>query len=486
MQKLIGLLAFLTLSLFSCSNDYDLPYVHQSEPTGEVRHIAEEGVNNALGYGYDITGNYMDKHSVRSQIIDVEAFIKENEGRYNKPYAGVIQQNICAGKDAESFLQQFIEDIHFEETVAAMGRKNFPSGFFAGMILDGFQSDTKYSYASRYSFARAEVIKKQRQFFLNADVERLLPYLTLTFREDLEKYPVEKIVEKYGTHVLTNVTMGGTHAGYYKSEIIETFSDNKRKTVTAGVLGSMARKGADAFGDWSNKLDENAEMEKKNVHWHCDIKTKGGMVSFQGPNMIIDMGRWTSSVDDDHSTLVDVEWDAAYPIYEFVSDPVKKVALKKAVEDYVDSKAITVTQLLPLYALYDIKKVDSSWATSWTEASSYINQGYGYYGVIGYIYAEEVSGTVPLYRMYDAKGSNTYYLTSWDEVIENQAKGHEYQDIIGYIYPEEKEKTIPVYSLYYPKGDDSHYETVKDNADAWVRDRGDQYNGILGYIYIFD
>lgn len=62
-------------------------------------------------------------------------------------------------------------------------------------------------------------------------------------------------------------------------------------------------------------------------------------------------------------------------------------------------------------------------------------------------------------------------------------EGHEYQGIVGYIYTWNEVNTIPVYSLYYPKGRDSHYLTDKAEVDRFIRERGDQYGGILGYVY---
>ena len=54
--------------------------------------------------------------------------------------------------------------------------------------------------------------------------------------------------------------------------------------------------------------------------------------------------------------------------------------------------------------------------------------------------------------------------------------------IINYV-AELRVNTIPVYSLYYPKGRDSHYLTDKAEVDRFIRERGDQYGGILGYVY---
>ncbi len=69
-------------------------------------------------------------------------------------------------------------------------------------------------------FAKAEVTKKQRKYFVDADVELLSRYLSSNFVSDLGKYSADQIVAKYGTHVLTNITVVGSYIAYYKSAII--------------------------------------------------------------------------------------------------------------------------------------------------------------------------------------------------------------------------------------------------------------------------
>ena len=66
----------------------------------------------------------------------------------------------------------------------------------------------------------------------------------------------------------------------------------------------------------------------------------------------VEFGAWSQSVDDTHSRLVDVDWNATYPIYDLVSDPVKKADLKLAVEKYINSKKISVIKLVTLYQFH--------------------------------------------------------------------------------------------------------------------------------------
>ena len=51
----------------------------------------------------------------------------------------------------------------------------------------------------------------------------------------------------YGTHVLTNITVGGKYTAYYKSAIIEeNSSTEKTEIVSAGAKYNLSNIGLDA------------------------------------------------------------------------------------------------------------------------------------------------------------------------------------------------------------------------------------------------
>lgn len=371
--------------------------------------------------------------------------------------------------------------------------KTDEKGFFSGTVTTGSKSNTQYSYSSKYSFAKVDVLKKQRHYYLNTDLNTLSQYLSFTFIQDLNKFSADDIVKMYGTHVLTDIMVGGIYSAIYKSAIVE--EDNrveKTRTVSSGAKFNLSKIGLDANGTWSTT--EINERNKKNSKWMCYIKCLGGSTSSttmtlspnQGPSYTINLGAWTESVDDTHSVLVDVNWNKTYPIYELVTDPMIKPKLKAAVERYIESKKITVLKLTPLYALYWSQGVNSHFVTSWSEATKYFSEGHQYFGVTGYINTDPVPGTKAVYKLYWNYGKNTTYTTSWDAVLTYTKKDHDYQGIIGYINDPQAPNTIPLYSMYYAGGRDSHHSTVWADVQAWVKNRGDEYDGILGYIYPYE
>lgn len=136
-------------------------------------------------------------------------------------------------------LTPFLEDIRtktdFSGSVASLIDVK-KDGFFSGTVSTKFESDKRYSFSTKFSYAKAEVIKKQRRYLLNTDINSLSKYLTPSFLSDIQKYSADKIVLKYGTHVLTNFTVGGKYTGLYKSAIVEENNHTeKTKTVSAGA-----------------------------------------------------------------------------------------------------------------------------------------------------------------------------------------------------------------------------------------------------------
>ena len=440
-----------------------------------------DGVYESLGYGYDITENYLGEHSIKAPVINVEAFVQDHEERFDNLFIGIIEQRTYAGETAETFLKQLIKDSNFTNSVAAMGKEDTEKGFFSGTITTGFKSNTLYSYSSKYSFAKAEVLKKHKQYLLNTDVETLQQYLSASFLEDLNKYPAEKIVEIYGTHVLTDITVGGKYSAYYRSAIIEEENrSEKTKTVNAGVKYNMSKIGLDTNGNWSST--EITETNKKNSSWECHITSQGGTTIATNitlspnipPTYNIDLGKWSETVDDTHSVLIDVNWNKTYPIYDLISDYNKKAELKAAVEKYIESKRIDILPIVPLYRYWN--GIDHFYQINY-EANE-IPGGWKYEGIACYVLSQPVNNSIPLHQ----------YLYEWyhyyaPEYLPNGIDGKwKYETIACYVYNTPKEFTVPLYQ--YSNGVWNHFYTLEYKPygiDNWL-----QYERINCYVYPID
>lgn len=477
-------LNILVIMLMGCSEDTFLEISQHTNQSKVSTRTAGDGIYDVLGYGYDITGEYLGEKSTRLKVLDIASFVNDNKDRFDNPFVGVIDQRCYAGEDAQSFIRQVINDSNFSGSVANINKggkrneNNSTSGFFSATINVGFKSDTQYSYSTKYSFARAEILKKQRQYLLNTDIKTLSKYLSPAFKEDLIKYSADKIVEMYGTHVLTNITVGGSYTAYYKSAIIEENSrTEKTKSVGAGAKFNMSKIGLDANGSWKNT--EITKSNKKNSNWECYIKSLGGSTSGttitlspnQGPTFTINLGAWTSSVDDQHSRLVDVDWNATYPIYELITDPVKKTEIKDAVEKYIDSKRLVVLPIVPLYQYWNEK--DHFYSTTYYKDE--IEGGWKYEYICCYVLNEKIGEAVPFYQY--RNGWYHFYTTNYKPGGEGADGAYKYEYISCYVYNKQVENTMPLYQ--YIRNWWIHYYDLKyrTDLDGW------QYEYISCYAY---
>lgn len=481
MKKILFFIGIF-LCLYSCIKDQeyeDLNDFTLKKENYATTRTAGDGKFEVLGYGYDITEEYLGDESTKLRILDIEKFIHENPDRFDNPFVGVIDQRCYGGEDFLSFSKQIINESNFDGSVASLADKKDKAGFFSATINTGFKSDTKQLHSSKYSYARAEVFKKQRKYFIHTELETLRKYLSPVFVDDLKKYSADKIVTMYGTHVLTNITVGGSYTAYYKSTILEENSrTEKTKTVKAGAKCCLKKIGIDANGSWSSTTI--SELNKKNSNWECRIKSIGGSTSGtvislnsnQETTMSINLGDWSKSVDDTHSRLVDVDWNFTYPIYDLVTDPQKKAELKAAVFKYIDSKKIEMVKLLPLYQYYSEKYVNHSYSTFWRGNYELTDK---YDKIIGYIYEEQLPGTIPLYQYYSEKYVNHSYTTTWRGYYDLTDK---YEKTLGYISTTPSPETLPLY-LYYSE------KYVNHNLSTYWRGYNhltDEYQSTLGYI----
>ena len=277
-----------------------------------------------------------------------------------------------------------------------------------------------------------------------------------SFVEDLNKYSADKIVEMYGTHVLTNITVGGKYTAYYKSAIIEeNSSTEKTEIVSAGAKYNLSNIGLDAHGSWSKT--EVEERNKKNSNWECYIKALGGSTSGttitlapeQGPSFSINLGAWTESVDDQHSRLFDVNWNATYPIYDLISDPIKKQEMKEAVFRYIDSRKIEMLNTSFVYQSFNGK--EHYYCTFY--GPSYGSGDLIYEAAVFSIYTEQVLETVPLYQYWN--GGDHFYSTDY---YPGGVSGYRFEGPLGYVYTKPHPEAIPLYRYF--NGVDHFYTTI--------------------------
>ena len=448
-----------------------------------------------LGYGYDITGEYLASSSIRSVIFDVEAYHKATYPlAYREEIIGTIDSKAYFGSDYMSYIREIEKDSKFKGSTAEEPKETttdtdkVPYSF---SLTYSSNSVSKETSTSKYSFGRVDIIKQHKQHLLpDATPSDLINYLTPGFKKDILNLSPNALIDKYGTHVLLDITTGGSYTSYFASEITNNTSYDSKRKMIEGVAGFVIGKlGLNFTSNLSKQQKE--EYTRKQSNWSTSIMSRGGTTNGQTINInsndeisqTLSLDSWAKTVDDQNSVLVDINFNKTYPLYDFINDPIKKQNVKNAVISYLTGKEKPILQIKPMHQLKS-KNGDTWWVFSKDEVD-FAQNAYGdqYHGVIGYVVANPQTNTKPMYRMKSRKTGDTWYAFSKTEADYAVAKWNEISyGIDGYIYSTEQANTKPMYRLKSKNTSDTWYvfnwADVLNAQNKWK----EQYIALDGYI----
>lgn len=344
-------LAFgLLLSLFSCTEGNTLDIIEKSEKNAPTTRSAGDGEYDVLGYGYDVTGEYLHPMSVKNPVLDIKKYEQDHKGR-------VISGTPSFGYDKMHYgysALDYTKDITNSTNVDTNFNTEKGSAKFSGSITSNNYFKTLYSYSSKYSFASLDAVRNRKYIRINDEVNRLSQYLSEEFKEDLNRLSADRIVERYGTNVLTDFIIGGRYKLMFSSVITTTTdTSNKRNIVKSGFNATLKKIGFGINADHTVQVDETIVNENQNkvlyVMFYGGNGTSTQYNLEKGLPTTIDIKSWEDAVKLDNANLTDINWTETFPIYDFISDPVKKEAIKNAVAKYIDSKKLKVLATVPLF-----------------------------------------------------------------------------------------------------------------------------------------
>lgn len=502
MKKLYFFNIIITLSLISsCIQNGDLDY--QNYPIKTQTRAQGDGKYEVLGYGYDITGEYLDFYSIKKPVIAIDAFIQKYPSKYYNPFIGNITTAIYAGENYMSYMHKIQNESGYNFSL------EYTKSAQTNAVFSGEYKTTKtsaYEYSTKYGFARADIIKRHRQYEIDASPSILTEYLTDDFIYDLNNLSAIKIIEKYGTHVLLNIEVGGIYKATYKSQITqEQSSDIRTQVISAGIKGVLKKIGVTIGG--SSSTTEETNLEKKNINWEFEIVSNGGSrngvtLNFTSessiPNTTISIDNWAASVDDTHSVLVHINWRDTYPIYDFILNPTKKQEIKSAVNLYIEDAKVELLDLIPLYRVdrTDTKNTynvygDQELYYLLNEAPNKVNRIYD--GLVGYVLKKPINTYCePLYSIDNSKTNNTYTIIGDEELdyylnILPGYKDRKYDGQTGYAYKIQMPHTLPMYRINNNKTSNTYSVTGDDEKNYYLYQldgyKNRSLDGQTGYIY---
>ncbi|MGN8068006.1 MAC/perforin domain-containing protein [Mucilaginibacter sp. 22184] len=295
-----------------------------------------------LGFGYDATGEYASSNSATYQVIDIDKLVQNEPGRY-VPDVNVTQYaEYAAGGNASDYLHSLTSNT--TATLSPLGL----SSFWGATLTVNFHETSKIS--SKYSYASASVIIKQKRLKFNAPIDLIKStYLTSIFKSDVSAMSAQQLVTKYGTHVLTDIVLGAKLNVFYRSQ---SSSSNRGLSVKAGLdvhglFHTFGIKSDVTYADSSVNSNYDQTMYYSTVGGDG---TKGvfGQLSLDNTAPKVDITAWQSSCTRDNAAFIQISnvAGAAIPLQDLIDDPAKKQAVADYIAQYITGKQITLADVL--------------------------------------------------------------------------------------------------------------------------------------------
>jgi hypothetical protein len=150
-----------------------------------ITRMAADGEWDALGFGYDMTGDYLHVNSIRNKVINMEAFARDHSDRCYYPATSIGTTETYAGANATEFIKELSKNKGFNAGVGSNSDSSLISSThlsFSGSISKKSEYQSKTEYTSNYSFARGDVVKRIKRLYLDVpNVSMLYPYITPAF-----------------------------------------------------------------------------------------------------------------------------------------------------------------------------------------------------------------------------------------------------------------------------------------------------------------
>lgn len=298
---------------------------------------AGDGKMDLLGYGYNCLYSIGDSYKGGlNAVIDIERYVS---GDARDPLTGEKVAGMPKGKIEESlshgdFSQKEVYGSSLDDfyrKVSSSYTLNTGSWIKWGSLEFKLDFDNTITQKDKYSFYKVDLcINTKRMFFNTFNVKRLKYFLSDDFLFALKYYTAKEIVDDYGTHVLTDVYVGGKlsilasalETDKTKDDLIKLTTDFASRVITSNTVDlkvsqNLVNTSLSVIQSGGNKYIQNKI-----------IRSENGMISTD----VINWDEWANSVDVEHSTLIRSGLDHLIPIWELIDDPKLKEEVLSEIE----------------------------------------------------------------------------------------------------------------------------------------------------------
>lgn len=291
----------------------------------------------AMGYGYNVEGQYANTHSCTQSLFDFgpNDSIKTVSG--GKSYAfpskaglSILEMNesiftTVSGKDIASYSESL--------NTSTSLKGNY--GFFSASLDIDYNSEQQSNTENEFVTIRNII---QLWSIKLPSIDQLKNLLRPEVKADLEgqhAVTCEDVFNKYGTHFVKEAIIGG-RSDYSSSINKSTFKDIKELTIAAKMSYESLNGSLSAENKTKHKTEINTFQEKANT----SIRTVGGNPVLGGQNVLNGaekFSEWAASVPD-YATLTDFNDSSLVEIWELCDDEARKKEFKAAYDKYMAFK----------------------------------------------------------------------------------------------------------------------------------------------------
>lgn len=331
------------LLLTSCSKDDDSSieqfglFIEPAHPSGSPV-VPKYSEKNPIGCGYDIMERFFHPASVKSRVIDIERLEKDDPSMITRRKMNYSRSPyICIGIDPFDYCKNLTTSTQNSSLIEES------KILFTGEVFRNILYSSSTSKPDTYSIGTSKQLVTIMYHSIFPDFAMLKNYLTEEFSKDLDSKNYKYIIEKYGTHILYNIELGGRLDVFYQGRIelnIPYFVDKYKKDFLEERLSS--------FNKAIPELNEKYKNSRISFKIYDDLflwqtiggnETKGVSTYLtNGMSFTFDLQDWAESIDEETAVLINGKID--FPIYKILPDGEHKDNLRKAYNEYIEEKSL--------------------------------------------------------------------------------------------------------------------------------------------------
>jgi hypothetical protein len=281
---------------------------------------------NFLGFGFDATDKFNDEASVRASVVDVSTYVASGPDKVDLNRSTEASWDIIEAENAVDLSEKFSNSFNQTNGLRLFG--NTVGEMFNGTVA----ADKKYIYGYYSNY----LIWKRLKFYYDQNVNN---FLTAGFKRDITLLSAQELVNKYGTHVLTEIKVGSKFDVFYQAEAPDV---NRKSIVREGVRYALKR----TFGLISGYLDDvNLQNLDANSSARIYYSSIGGDISklkSQTINnrLMLNITDWRFTATEDKARFIGANSNGLVTLDNFIDDVAKKAEVKSYLKQYFGSKAV--------------------------------------------------------------------------------------------------------------------------------------------------